>query len=71
VTVYYPTYVETNETPEDWHDWLVGVQSADHRASELETITDVCATAKCRAELRDESGTLVGHVDTSGDWRLA
>jgi hypothetical protein len=69
-TLYYATYVETDATPAEWHDWLVNVMGGETEPSELSTITDVCAGAKCRAELRDEAGWLRGHVGPDGNWRL-
>ena len=66
--LYYPTYAETDETTEQWHDWLVSCSTDE--PSEIETITDVCASAKVRATLHDAAGFVRGHVDASGNYRL-
>ena len=69
--LYYPTYHETDETTVEWHDWLVQVEAGETEPSELETIADVCATARCTAVLRDAAGWERGRVDRNGDWRLS
>jgi hypothetical protein len=66
---YYPTFVETSDTTAEWHDWLTKVESGAE-ASELATITDICATAKCKATLHDAAGFVCGFVDANGDYRL-
>lgn len=68
--LYFARYIETETTTESWPDWLVNVQSADPEPSELATITDVCASAKCKATLLDAAGFVRGSVDTDGNYRL-
>ena len=70
MSTYYPTYFETVDTTLEWHNWLVACDGEDE-PSELETITDVCASAKVRAVLRDAAGFVRGHVEADGNWRLA
>jgi len=71
MAIYFPVYVETEATTIEWHNWLVNIESEDASgASELSTITDVCASAKCRAVLYDEHGFVRGHVHANGDYVL-
>lgn len=68
MSLYTPVYSETEDTTVEWHDWLIW---HDHSAPlDLASITDVCASAKVRAELRDATGSLVGRVDANGDYHL-
>ena len=67
---YYPTYTETDDTTEEWHDWLVHCEALEEGPSELSTITDVCASAKVRATLRDATGFVRGWVHADGNYGL-
>jgi len=67
---YTPVYRETDETSEYWRKWLVNVESRNTEPSELSTITDVCACARCTAVLLDAAGIARGSVDSAGNVRL-
>jgi hypothetical protein len=60
-----------DDTTEEWHDRLVNCETLEDGPSELSTITDVCASAKVEATLRDAAGFVRGHVEADGNWRLA
>lgn len=67
---YYPKYIVSEDVTEEWADWLARVESASDEPSELETITDVCASAKCKAILYDAAGFVRGYVSPDGSYRL-
>lgn len=64
----YPTYSLREDIDADTAAWLLG-QQGDGPLSLID-ITDVCATHRVRATLRDEAGSVVGHVDADGGYRL-
>jgi hypothetical protein len=64
---YYPEYIATERTSLSWRNWLVAYEmSGEPEASELPTITDVCASAKVFAKLYNSFGFLVGMVNDEG-----
>jgi len=71
MTTYFATYRETDETTEEWHDYLVQQAGAlASEPSEIETIADLCATARVSALLHDAAGFLVGRVASDGRYWL-
>lgn len=66
--IYYPTYALREDLDETTADWLREQQGDGPLA--LEDVTDVCATFRVSAELRDEAGWLRGRVDQRGDYQL-
>ena len=66
--VYYPTYGIPVGLDEGMATWLLEQQGDGPLA--LEDVTDVCATYKVSAVLKDEAGFVKGHVDAKGDYRL-
>jgi hypothetical protein len=66
--IYYPTYAIRPDLDEGTAKWL-REQQGDGPLSK-EDVTDVCATFRVSAELRDEAGWLVGSVDERGDYRV-
>lgn len=65
---YYPTYRLREDLDEETARWL-GEQQGDGPL-ELIEVTDVCASVKVSAELKNEAGFLVGRVDAYGNYRL-
>jgi hypothetical protein len=64
---YYPEYITTERTSPSWRAWLVTYEmSGEPEASELSTITDVCASARVYAKLFNHFGAHVGMVSDEG-----
>lgn len=66
--IYYPTYAIRPDLEEGTARWLREQQGDGPLA--VEDVTDVCATFRVSAELRDEAGWLLGCVDEHGDYRI-
>jgi hypothetical protein len=67
--VYYPTYSIPVDTDADTASWLQDQQGDG--PLDLPSVTDVCARFGVSATLRDDQGSIRGHVDGKGDWRLS
>lgn len=65
---HYPTYALREDLDPDTATWLLEQQGDGPLA--LAEVTDLCATQRVNATLRDEHGAVVGHVDASGGYRL-
>lgn len=66
--IYYPTYDVREDLDADTASWLLEQQGDG--PLDLATITDVCASCRVRATLRDAHGSVRGHVDADGNHRL-
>jgi hypothetical protein len=64
---YRPTFVFGTEIDEATAQWFEEQQGDE---MSLEDIVDVCATLNVKAKLRNEQGSHVGDVDSSGDFNL-
>jgi thiamine biosynthesis lipoprotein ApbE len=65
---FHYALIETEATPESWHDYIVSYTEGG--PLDLASICDLCATAKVKAKLMDEAGFTRGFVDVTGNWRV-
>jgi hypothetical protein len=67
--LYFPTYEIPSTLSEKDAAWLKEQQGEGPLA--LIEVTDVCATLKVSALLKDEFGRSLGYVDANGDVKAA
>lgn len=65
---YYPTYALREDLSEEDARWLREQQGEG--PLQLSDVTDVCASLRVSAVLRNEPGFVVGRVDERGDYRM-